>query len=65
MRSDNTSGVTGVSWNKAQGDWQARIKVSGRLVHLGRFKKFEDAVQARAKANIDFGFHFNHGSAEV
>lgn len=29
-RSDNTSGVKGVSWNKQRGMWRARIEVAGK-----------------------------------
>lgn len=58
-RSDNTSGVMGVSWDAARKQWQARI---GRK-HIGRFDLKEDAIKARKAAEITHGYHANHGRA--
>lgn len=60
-RKDNTSGVMGVHWYKRRGAWQAYIKVAGKNKHLGYFKSKEDAIAARAAAEIEYGFHENHG----
>ena len=49
-RIDNTSGVTGVNWNKRTNKWVARIHVKGKSVHLGYFHCFDDAVKARKDA---------------
>ena len=57
----NTSGVVGVSWNKAVGVWQAMINVNRKQKYLGTFKNKEDAIAAREAANIKYGFHDNHG----
>ena len=46
----NTSGVTGVYWNKRQQKWRAAIKFQGKEQHLGYYLNFEDAVIARKKA---------------
>lgn len=35
MYRNNTSGFRGVSWSRQANRWQARIKVSGKLIHLG------------------------------
>lgn len=51
----NTSGVTGVKQHR--GKWRAEI--SGR--HLGLFDSLEDAAEARHAAEIEAGFHINHG----
>lgn len=50
----NTSGVVGVGWDKARGKWEARIKVMGKQIHIGRFDVFEDAVKARREAEIKY-----------
>lgn len=56
IRSDNTSGVKGVGWNKRQGKWHARVKVNGQLFHCGYFDSLEEAQQARnAKAALVHG----------
>ncbi len=57
----NTSGVVGVSWHKRDETWRAEIKVDGKKIHLGYFDSFDDAVAARAAAEIELGFHANHG----
>jgi len=59
--SHNTSGVMGVSWHKASGKWRARIRAQGKLVHLGLFRDFDEAVRARKAAEREHGFHANHG----
>jgi HNH endonuclease len=49
-RSDNTSGVRGVTWDAARQQWQARISVRGKVVHLGRFDTLAQAEGARRAA---------------
>ena len=62
-RKNNTTGVTGVSFNKRLGKWMAHICVKGKYTHLGFFLAKDAAVSARQAANIEFGFHQNHGRA--
>lgn len=49
-RSTNTSGITGVWWNRARGKWQAEIMFRGKKHYLGRFSSREEAAAARAEA---------------
>jgi len=58
----NTSGTTGVSWNRHKMKWDAYISVNSRKVNLGRFINKNEAIEARTKASILYGFHNNHGS---
>jgi len=58
----NSSGVTGVNWDKTLNKWRARIKVDYKDKHLGFFDKLEDAIACRKSANKLYGFHENHGS---
>ena len=60
-RSDNTSKVTGVSWSEERKRWVAFIHVNKKMVNLGRFINFEDAVKVRREAEIKYGYHKNHG----
>ena len=60
-RKDNTSGHTGVCWNKVAGKWYSDITVKGKRESLGYFKDFSDAVAIREAAEIRYGFHKNHG----
>lgn len=59
---NNTSGVTGVKWNKKKRKWQSQIDINKKRVHLGEFHCLSDAIEARKNAEITFGFHENHGS---
>jgi hypothetical protein len=60
--STNTSGVTGVSWDKSKQKHHAYITVNDRKLSLGCFDAFEDAVSSRKSAEVRYGFHRNHGS---
>lgn len=62
-RSDNKSGVTGVSRAPRGGGWVAKIRVDGTQRHLGTFDTIEAAAFARRQANKHFGFSERHGSA--
>ena len=59
----NTSGVTGVCWDASRGQWMAQMQVDRKPVRLGRFDHFEEAVAARKAAEVQHGFHLNHGRA--
>jgi len=60
-RKDNKSGVTGIIWNKKYNKWQSRITVNKKLINLGLFEIFSDAINARMNAEALYGFHKNHG----
>jgi len=59
--SNNTSGVAGVSWDKKRGKWRSHIMSNGHQKSLSRFARLEDAIAVRKTAEIDYGFHKNHG----
>ena len=46
LRSTNTSGFTGVSWSKLHEKWESYIWVNCKKVHLGLFRKIENAKKA-------------------
>jgi len=54
IRSNNTSGVTGVSWVIPISKWVARIRVNKIDIQIGCFKDFEDAVTARKRAEEQY-----------
>jgi hypothetical protein len=47
IRTNNTSGARGVSWNKRLEKWHARVNFERRLYHCGYFNSFEEAVESR------------------
>lgn len=53
-RSDNTSGKTGVSYDKGVEKWRATISYEKMDLVLGLYKSFEDAVEAREEAEIKY-----------
>lgn len=56
----NTSGVTGISWHKTRGKWQAYIKPAGeRLKYLGLFDDIEEAKAVRLAAEITYHGQFS------
>ena len=64
MNKRNTSGVTGVYFNKKDNKWQSYIRAESKLRYLGQFDDWFEAVCARKSANVKYGFHANHGRAK-
>lgn len=56
IRSDNTSGVTGVCFGKRRGTWFARINHHKRIINLGTFATKEEAIQARRDAEKKYSY---------
>lgn len=54
LQSNNTSGYTGVTFDKRRNKWYANIWISWKKKHLGTFKTFEEAKEARIKAEIEY-----------
>lgn len=54
IRSNNTSGVTGVCWSKNEEKWFARIYVDGSQISLGYFRDFDEAVKIRLQAEVEY-----------
>lgn len=54
LRSNNTSGCTGVVWHKDIGRWDASICFKGERHYLGLFDNYEDAVKAREEAEARY-----------
>jgi hypothetical protein len=46
----NSSGATGVYWDKNRNKWQAKIKKDQKNIFLGRFETKEEAINAWGKA---------------
>ena len=62
---NNTSGTVGVSFHKRDQKYIASIQINGKSKHLGVFKNKEEAIAARAAANIKYNYHENHGRKEI
>ena len=49
---NNTSGVTGVMWDKREETWIASISVDGKRITLGKFKDKNKAIRTRLIAEM-------------
>lgn len=65
VRSNNTSGVTGVEWVPRTNQWKAVIFFKGKRHYLGCYGKFEDAVKARKRAEEELFEPFLREFAQV
>lgn len=63
MPSTNKSGVMGVYWNKDMKKWHASIKKNNKKIHLGYFSDLDEAARVRKAAEVELGYHPNHGRA--
>ena len=48
--SNNTSGRKGVHWDKSRDKWMSVITYNKKVIYLGRFDSFDEAVVAREEA---------------
>jgi len=58
---NNKTGFMGVCWDKNRKKYAAQITVKGKMINLGRYKKILNAIKVRKEAEIQYGFHVNHG----
>jgi hypothetical protein len=62
----NTSGTTGVYFSNTNCRWIASIyDAHGNYKHLGGFLEKEDAIAARHQAEVEWGYHPNHGRNSI
>jgi len=57
----NTSGITGICWNKKAKRWIAQMTFNNKNMYLGCFKGKFEAMCARKSAENKYNFHENHG----
>lgn len=56
-----SSGITGVSLHPPTNKYRAYITYQGKSKHLGLFECLNAAIAARKNAEIQYGYHANHG----
>lgn len=56
---NNSSGHRGVTFNKRNNKWRARIGLNEKQIHLGYYDKLEDAIEARLSAENKYYKEFS------
>ena len=64
-RSNNTTGIMGVNYNKARRKYEAHIRAEGAQIYLGIFTTLEEAAEVRKAAEIKYGYNPNHGNNKI
>lgn len=54
IRSNNTSGVTGIYFDKARKKWAVEISFNNKKVHIGRYDDIETAKKERRSAELRY-----------
>jgi len=62
---NNTSGVTGVSWYPHKSKWRAFIKIDYKLVTIGYYTDYVDAVKARYAKELEFNWSTKESAAYI
>ena len=65
LNKNNTSGVSGVSWNVRDGIWQIQIRINKKRKNIGSFFDKFEAICCRKSAENKHGYHENHGRPAV
>jgi hypothetical protein len=63
LQKNSSTGIAGVSWNKRDQKYQARITVDRKFISLGYFDTLEKAAKARAEAESFYFGEFRRGAA--
>lgn len=56
------SGVMGVTWHTRDEVWAVRIRINKKETHLGYFDDLQEAIAVRKAAEVQYGYHPNHGN---
>lgn len=64
LRSNNTSGATGVFWVANRNKWKSEIIYNNKIIRLGYFNDFEEAVKARKDAEEKYFGEFSYDNSQ-
>ena len=64
IHSNNTSGVSGVTYNKRSKQWVARIGYKMKRIFLGSFNTKEEAINARKEAEQKYYGEFSYDNSQ-
>lgn len=63
IRKDNTSGVTGVCWDKNRKKWLVRVYENGKEINLGYFNDFNNAIIARKNGEEKYYGEYSYNNS--
>ena len=63
IRTNNKSGVTGVSWNKKSECWHVEIQYNKIRINLGEFNDFDIAVRVRKEAEEKYFKEYSYNNS--
>lgn len=64
IQSNNTSGITGVYFDKDKNKWFSTICISHNSIHLGYFDNKEDAIKARKDAEEKYFGEWSYDNSQ-
>lgn len=64
LRTDSSSGVTGVNWNKESSQWVVRIGVNKKRIYLGQFDTLEEAIAIRKEAEEKYFGEWSYDNSQ-
>lgn len=64
LASNNTSGVTGVSWDSQMQKWRVQIGIENQRKHLGLFDDFEKAIKIRKEAEEKYFGEYSYDNSQ-
>ena len=65
LRSNNSSGVTGVCWDKKSNKWLAYITVNKKSINLGYYDNINEAIKIRQEAEIKYFKEYSPNKGEI
>ena len=63
IRKNNTSGQTGITYDKKYDCWRVSITVDYKTIYLGSFSSEEKAIDARLKAEQEYFGEYAYSSS--
>lgn len=54
LRTNNKSGIVGVSYDKSRDKWLASLTYDYKTIHLGRYNEKKEAIKARLIAELEY-----------
>lgn len=61
MKSNNTSGSTGVYWSKRDQRWIGEVMIDGKKIYIGRSKDLDEITKKVEDYRLQKGFSKRHG----